>query len=404
MSKRTGILVGAALVGATLSLSGCGESPVEAAQSSPEAMFAQILDKLDMIEQRIDSLEAAVEGTEGHETVVAKLDSIGSELDGIAGGGGGGGGGVLLTGLHAEQLDSLIQLASFLAEDAVSASAELCGGLALGGGIGWESIGEAKGEGVGSLGAWAGSGAYAGAKVEAKAELSFALKLEGEGGVSICKPIFAGTPPVRPAPTGPLRNAALDPVRTSLDNLSNQLSLTPATLAQSIDGIGTAVASPTSINLQTFGDYIPLPSGLSSIASDPVGTVVGGVQGLATTAQNAICSANLGANFTTIVTAGCDVIANGGMANFTAFADMVNTYPTIQTAVTNLQTTVSGIASTYPAVQTAATAICTRVNTIGNRSLNIPSRSIDLGALGTYTTFPGFNWDVFPNYTSVTCP
>jgi hypothetical protein len=77
-----------------LSVSACGDTPLTpdeagASQESTMAMFAEIIDKLETIEARIDSLEEVV--------------------------GSSGGGELVLTGLPAAQLDSVLALASFLA-------------------------------------------------------------------------------------------------------------------------------------------------------------------------------------------------------------------------------------------------------------------------------------------------
>ena len=117
-----------------LAAAGCGDTPLTpdelgATEESVIAMFDQILDKLETIEGRIDSLEAVVEST--------------------------GGGELVLTGLPAAQLDSVLALASFLAADATSGSFELCAAGGLAGEFGTAWIGEAENECAGHLGAWA---------------------------------------------------------------------------------------------------------------------------------------------------------------------------------------------------------------------------------------------------------
>jgi hypothetical protein len=101
------------------------------------------------------------------------------------------------------------------------------------------------------------------------------------------------------------------------------------------------------------------------------------------TAQGSLCSAGgWGPNVTSIIAEACDVIDAGGLANITAFADIANTYPVVQNAVTN---------------------VCTRVNSIGLQRLIIAS--YDVTILGNdYQVFPGYNQRLFPSYTSLACP
>ena len=347
---------------ALASLTGCGDSPmtpdpVGAAQESTAAMFAQILDKLESIEDRIDSLEATVDAT--------------------------GGGELVLTGLPAAQLDSIIALTSFIGHEMTSGGLEACASIGLAGDFGTEWIGEAEGEGAGHLGAWAGTGAYAGGKITAKAEVGVAIKIEGAGGVEYCHPLFASTPPARPSPAGPLRSAEVDQLGSTLDGITSQFNLTPATLSESLGGIGSAISSPGSISLQTLGSVVPLPPAMASLATNPLGTLSGHISGLATGVQSALCSGgDWGANLSNVVQQACGLIDTGGLANFTVMADIANTFPALQTAVGN---------------------VCSRVNGIGLQRLVISSW--DLTILGTtYNVFPGYNQRLFPNYTNVACP
>jgi len=321
------------------------------------AMFAEIIDKLESIEERIDSLEEVV--------------------------GSSGGGELVLTGLPAAQLDSVLALASFLAEDATSGSFELCAAGGFAGEFGTAWIGEAEGEGAGHLGAWAGTGAYAGGKITAKAEVAGGIKVEGALGGSFCYPLFAGNPAVRPVP-GPMRAPELDQLRTTLSTVSGQFGMDEDMLAQSINGIGAAIGSPGSLGLANMGDHLPLPPALSNLANDPVGTVAGGLQGLTSTAQSALCSGiGWGGPVSTVISDACDVIGNGGLASITVLSD---------------------IASTYPAVQATVSTACTRLNTIGLQRLIIPSWDVTFPlGIGTVNVFPGYNQRLFPNYASFAC-
>jgi hypothetical protein len=323
------------------------------------AMFAEILDKLETIENRIDSLETAVETA-------------------------GGDGELVLTGLPAAQLDSVLALASFLAVDATSASAELCGQFELAGEFGFDWKGAAEGEGAGHLGAWAGTGAYAGGKLTWAAELGGGIKAELTGGVEGCIPLGGDEPPVRAAPAGPQRAPELDQLRTTLTGLGSQFDLDASTLTQSLGGLQTAIVSPGSLQLSTIADQLPLPPAMANLANDPVGTVGDQLGGLVSDAQDSLCSAPFGSNLSSIIDEACDVIDAGGLANFTAFAD---------------------ITSTYPAIRTAVTTVCGRVNSIGLQRLVIPSWDVTFpGPIGTVEVFPGYNQRLFASYTALTCP
>jgi hypothetical protein len=338
---------------------GCGDSPagLGAAQTSDAAMLAEILDKLESIEDRLDSLDVTVGGLSG--------------------------GGLSLTGLPAEQLDSLMDLASFIALDAVSGSWEACGSFGLTLDFGLELAGEAEGKGSADLGAWAGTGAFAGATVKAAGSLGGSLKADAEGGIEYCAELGAGTPPARPQPAGPMRSPELDQLRTTLTGLTTQFNLTSASLGQSLGGISSVISAPGSVDLQSVGGNLPLPPALASMASDPLGTAAGRLQGLSADAQDALCNSNYwGSNVSTIIAEACDVIDSGGLANITAFADMANT---------------------YPAVETAVSSVCGRINSMGLARFAIPS--LDVTVLGqTYSVFGGSNNRLFPSYTSVACP
>ena len=55
----------------------------------------------------------------------------------------------------------------------------------------------------------------------------------------------------------------------------------------------------------------------------------------------------------------------------------------------------------FPIVQSTVSAVCGRLNTMGTRSLVIPSYSVNFGGvLGTWTVFPGYNQRLFPSYSS----
>jgi hypothetical protein len=372
-------IVRSAPIVALLGLTACGESPVTpvgAAQNSPEAMFAQILDKLGTIEHRIDSLEATLDGSADHTSVLQKLDEIGSAI-------GGGGGGAVLAALQAAQLDSLVLLASYIAEDASSGSWEVCGEVELAGKGGLEFGGGAEGRGAADAGAWAGTGAHAGAKAQASFEVKGGVELGLAGKIGGCVPLGAGSPPVRPAPAGPLRSAELDGLRDVMASLTSQFNLSPTSVTQSVDGIRTAFQSPGSLTLQNVGGYLPLPPAMAAMASDPLGTAVGRLSGLHTSAQSALCGGSgWGSTLSTIVQEACVIIGQGGLSNVSVFADIADTYPVVQAAVGN---------------------ICTRVNSIGLQRLIIPSWDVTI-INTTYQVFPGYNQRLFGNYTSVACP
>jgi hypothetical protein len=181
-----------------------------------------------------------------------------------------------------------------------------------------------------------------------------------------------------------MRAGELDQLRTTLTGLTTQFNLTPATLASSLDGVSDAISTPGSLGLQNLGSHLPLPTGLASMAANPLGTVTSSVNGLLSNAQSALCAASWGGGMSTVVTQACGIINAGGIANFAVIADVANT---------------------YPAVEAAIGTVCTRVNSIGLQRLIIPSWDVTFPlGIGTVEVFPGVNQRLFPNYASVACP
>jgi hypothetical protein len=352
---------------------GCGDSPIspdelDAAQASEiQAMLGEVLAKLGDIEERIDSLEATI-------------DEAGSMP-------------VTLTGLPAEQLDSIMAVASWIAQDIVEESMggwEFCGEFAGGFEVGLKFASQAEGKASADLGAWAGTGAFAGGTVKGAGTLEGGLAGEGKAAIAYCNPFGEKVLPgdARPATAplnGPSRAGELAALETALTNVATQLNLTPAALSQALTGVGGAFSGSATFDLQGVGDYLPLPPALAAIADDPIGTAVSRVQGLTTTATSALCSGgNWGTNVSVIINQACDVIDAGGLASITVLAD---------------------IASTYPAVQMAVGNACTRVNSIGLQRLIVPSWDVTFPlGIGTVEVFPGYNQRLFPNYASFACP
>jgi len=359
-----------------LAASGCEGSPLDpeeldAAQASQlQSMLSEVLLKLDGIDARIDSLEATI-------------DAAGAMP-------------VTLTGLPAEQLDSLMAITSWLAQDIVEESMggwEFCGEFAGGLEVGLKFASEAEGKGRADLGAWAGTGAFAGGEVKATGGLEGGLAGEAKAAIEYCNPFGTKVLPgeSRPAAVpifaaaGPSRAGELAQLETALTNVAGQLNLTPDALGQALTGIGGAVSSSGGLRIQNIGTHLPLPSGLAAIANDPVGSAVARVQDLSTTARSALCSGgSWGSTVSTIITQACSIINTGGIANFAVLADVANTYPVVEAAIGT---------------------VCTRVNSVGLQRLMIPSWDVTLPlGIGTVEVFPGYNQRLFPSYVSVACP
>jgi hypothetical protein len=349
----------------------CGDSPmspdgVGAQQTSDAAMLAQVLAKLDSVQSQIDQQSLEID---------ARIDSLEAHV-GLGGSGGG-------TVLPAAQIDSILALASFIADNASSGGWQLCGSFQLGGELGLERGGEVEGEAEGDLGAWAGTGAFAGAKIKPTLGLKGSFKGALGGGISGCIPLGGGTPPSRPAPAGPAKSADLDQLRTTLTDLANQFNLNPTSISQSIGGIGTALQSPNSLTLANMSSYVPIPSALSALTNDPMGTMSGYVQGVSNDALDALCNGGgWGSNLSSVISDACGLIP-GGLPSVTALAT---------------------ISADFPALENTVSGVCSTINGIGLQTLAIPSYTVDFGSLiGTYTVFPGYNKRLFPNYSSLTC-
>lgn len=342
-----------------------GPSEAGAQQTSDAAMLAQILAKVDSIESKIDQQSL---------TINARIDSLEAHI-GLAGGGG--------TVLPAAQIDSILALASFIADNSSSGGFELCGSFQLGGELGLELGAGAEGRAVGDLGAWAGTGAFAGAKIKPALGLKGGLKGALGGGISGCIPLGGSTPPSRPAPAGPQRSADLDQLSTTLNDLAGQFNLNPSNVSQSINSMSTVFQSPSSLTLANMSGTVPVPPAIASLTNDPLGTVSGYVQNVSNEALDALCNGGgWGSNLSTVVSDACALIP-GGLPNVTALATM---------------------STEFPALQNTVSTVCSTINGIGLQQLTIPSYTVDFGSLiGTYTVFPGYNKRLFPNYPGLTC-
>jgi hypothetical protein len=342
---------------------GCQDYPLSpaeagAVQMSETAMLASILSKLDSISTRLTQQEA---------TFAARIDSLELAVTGGVPGG----------TVNAAQVDSILALASFIATDITSGGWEFCGGGTIGVEVGLEWAAEASGKARGSVGAWVGSGGWAGADVDAKFALKGGPAVEIAGGLEGCIPLFGDAPPVRPSPSGPARSPELDQLATALNALSGQLDLTPGTMTTAFSGIGSVIESPASLQLSSVASYLPLPPALATMANNPLAAAGGRVQALASEARDNLCTGiNWGPNVTAVINQACSI----GTLDITAFANMSNAFPVVQTTVAN---------------------VCTRLNMIGTRRLIIAPWDVTFPlGIGTVNVFPGYNQLLFPSYTN----
>lgn len=341
----------------------------------PAAADQEVLAKLDAVMARLTAIEAKLD--EQTDTVKSRFTSLSSTItEGGPGGGPVGG----PTALVAAQVDSLVALASFIAHDITSGSWEVCGGaeLALNGST--KTAAEVEAKGRGSLGAWAGTGGFAGADITATRDFGLELGLEGKIGIEGCVPLGAEAPPARAvAAQARLIDGSL---QSALQSVTSQVGLTRERIAASFNTIGTAFSNPGALRIQDAVSTLPLPNGLQSVLSDPMGRLSSEVPAKIDEAVTALCSNNWGPRASGAIDAACDRISSNPV-NIGGLFTMMEQFPALQTTVATVSTGVS--------------TLCGRLNSIGTRSLTIPN-PLDFGPTNLFGPTR-----LFPSYANVTC-
>lgn len=361
------ILVASLLLNVTLV--SCGAEP-----TAPQGPSADVLEKLTEISGRLAAIEAKMDA---HESDLAdRIDSLETRVTSVASGA------TPLGSQDAARLDSILALASYVATDVSTGSWEGCGKLELGLSAKVSGGGKVEGEGKGSLGAWAGTGAFAGAllKIRNNVEGEVALGLPFEFGY--CLPLFGEAPPVRAGPGAAGARIANASISSSVTGVISQLGLTQASLETAVGGLSGIFQNTGFPTTQQLAGVLPLPPALAGKLGDPVGTLQSQASARATEALSFLCNGNWGGALSTPIATACGQIG-AGSTDIGGLVTMMQQFPAMQ--------------ATLSTVSTVSDAICTRMNTIGNRSLTIPN-PLDIGPTNLYGPSR-----LFPSYTNVSC-
>jgi hypothetical protein len=286
------------------------------------------------------------------------------------------------------KLDSIIAIASYIANEQATGGTEACIGLSAKGELKVGPEAEAKGEGAADGGAWAGTGAYAGAKLSGKLDVSYEGSLELPMGVEYCAPLFGDSPPIRAVPAS-VSAPSLPSQRTALIDAVTQLGITDTRLMSSMGVLATAFQSPASFRLQDVGTILPLPGGLAGIVSDPMGALTATLPAKMDEAMSSLCTANWGPRVAGPISTACARI-NGGPLDISGLFSMMEEFPAVQTAITTVNTGLTNVTNRL-------TTVCGRVNTVGVTSLTIPNPL----SIGPDPLFGPQR--LFPNFTNISC-
>lgn len=343
-----------------------------AAESTGLDDNAAVLARLDAMTARLATIEAKLDSS-GARTI-ARLDSLQSGVTTI-------GGTPTLSPLQAAQLDSVVAIASFIANDAVSGGWEACVNVEAGLSGAIASKADATGEGAGSLGAWAGTGAFAGAKIDAKNEIGFEFNVDGGGSIEGCLPLGGEAPPAR-ALRASMRSGDGARLEGTISTFTGQLGLTEARVEAALASLGSALSGSSVPRIQDISGIVPLPPLLANRLANPQSVLSGEVAGKVTDAINSLCSASWGSQLSSPVATACANINSGNVSIGGLYA-IASQFPAVESALTTLQ----GRFSTA----------CGRINTIGVTSLTIPN-PLNIGPEPLFGP-----QRLFPSFTTVAC-
>lgn len=333
----------------------------------------EVLAKLDAVLARLTTLEAAVAAQ--RDTITDRFDTLTARVGSDVGTPGSAG------SVVSARVDSILALASFMAEDMTTAGWEICGGAVLSLAGGAVTKGEAVGEGKGSLGAWAGTGGFAGAKVELKREYALEAALEGGVGLEVCAPISRDEPPIRNLASVRATTGGAN-LEATLTGITSQLGLDESRVLGALNTIAAGVQSPGSLRIQDATSLLPLPAGMSAVLNDPVGALTSEVPAKVDEAISLLCNANWGARVGAPISTACGRISANNV-DIGGLFDMVDQFPALQSSLT--------------AVSDRTGIICTRINGIGTASLSIPN-PLNIGPDPFYGPRR-----LFPNYAGISC-
>lgn len=396
------------------------------------ARFDSVMARLTQIEAKVDQQAELLQqqgDAAGEHTVTlsAKIDSLETTLATQTGD-------PTIATRQVARLDSVLALTSFIANDMASASWQVCGNVDAGLGMALTPNAELYGEAAADGGAWAGTGAFAGAEVHAGLATQLEVGMNGAVSFGGCAPMFNDAPPSRGAPQA---NQAGQELQHLLDDAASQVGLTRSRVRTSLGNLAQGIQSAGSMKIQDAVNYLPLPSQLAAITSDPVGHITQHIPNKINEAVQILCSRNWGSVMSASVPVACDRIKNnpfdiGGFISifdqFPAMQLALNTVSdgldavegtvnTLQSGFGAVQGAVSGIQSQVTSVQQAmssfagnltqvqlsashaaaiASSVCSKVNQVGGATLTIPN-PIGIGPDNL------FDDNIFPFYSPIGC-
>ncbi len=280
---------------------GSGADPLDNAELL--ARFDSVMARLTQIEAKVDQQAAQLQQQADAETaqtatLSGRIDSLASTITTQAAD-------PVVATRQVARIDSLLALTSFIANDMASASWQVCGNIDAGLGMALSPNAELYGEAAADGGAWAGTGAFAGAEVHAG--LATQLEVGMNGGVSFggCAPMFNDAPPSRDAP---MPNQAGQELQNLLDGAASQVGLTRSRVRASLSRLANGIQSAGSMRIQDAIDYLPLPTQLAAITSDPVGHISRQIPTKVDEAVQILCTRNWGSVMSATVPVACDRI------------------------------------------------------------------------------------------------
>lgn len=353
-----------------VTLVSCGNEP-----TAPQGQDSQILAKLVEVTEKLAALEAKIDA-QGAATA-ERFDSLEVTVTAAAAGA------IPLAGVDAARVDSILALASYLAEDVWTGGWEGCGKLEFEASAKTGLKAEGHGEGKASVGAWAGTGAFAGALIAIKnhVEGEFTLGLPFEFGY--CLPVGGSAPPTRaPSPALISTRMANASANAAVEGVISQLGLTPDKVEMALSGFGSLFQGGAFPTTQAIAATLPLPPALQSKLSDPLGSLKAQTSDRVNEAIGALCTGTWGPVVAGPITTACNTISSGP-PDIGGLFTMMEQFPVVQTTLTR----VNGV----------ATGLCSRLNTIGVFSLTIPN-PLSIGPTNLFGPQRLFPW-----YTGVTC-
>lgn len=346
-------------------------------QTSDPATLA----KLGEIAVQLDSIQSQIERQS--RGLVARIDSLDASITSS------GGGEVMPPAMAIAQLDSIMALASWIADDMSSPGGELCAAVELGFEAGPEWEAEASAEAAGGVGAWAGSGAFANVLVNLKNNMAGEIKLSVTPSWTGCIPL-GDDPTTRPASTAlAARAPGIDQLEPALTSLAGQLGWDGSLVGQALNTAGTAIQSPSSVGIRDLGGFLPLPAGWASLANDPIGTIGSEIQGYSQDMVDVLLCGGIdwGSTVGTVVADACNLFP----ANLPTIAELFQ-----------LTDNFGVLEATVAVMNTSVNAACDAIDFVGVSRLFIPGVTITEPLFNSWsvTTPPVFNARLFPSYRS----